>query len=191
MPQKSKRKCQASAAAGRRWTTETIVRSDDDSDEQNYMNFSDLRVNDPEEFSLKDKINLFDIADLFELTKSQVSLRSLSVLIYLSLTYFGISWRKADLFLKQIGALTAETCNKWSEVFINGDLNDFLEDNRGGKRVQSFFDIFPELENLAKFYALEGCGRKSASFTSLELAQYLDKQYYELTGEVRKDSLIT
>lgn len=191
MPQKSKRKCQASAAAGRRWTTETIVRSDDDSDEQNYMNFSDLRVNDPEEFSLKDKISLFDIADLFELTKSQVSLRSLSVLIYLSLTYFGISWRKADLFLKQIGALTAETCNKWSEVFINGDLNDFLEDNRGGKRVQSFFDIFPELENLAKFYALEGCGRKSASFTSLELAQYLDKQYYELTGEVRKDSLIT
>ena len=38
---------------------------------------------------------------------------------------------------------------------------------------------------MAKSYALEACQMKSASFTSLELAQYLDKQYYDLTGEVR------
>ncbi|CAF2835325.1 unnamed protein product [Rotaria sp. Silwood2] len=186
MPQKSKRKCRATTAAGRRWTTETFARSDDDSDEQISMNLSNLSENDQQKFSLKDKINISDIGDLFEIVKSQTSLRSLSVLIYLSLMYFGVSWRKADLFLKQIGSLSAETCNKWSEVFIEGDLDDFLEDNRGSKRGQSFFDTFPELENMAKLYTLEGCTRKSASFTSLELAQYLNEQYYELTGEVRK-----
>ena len=123
---------------------------------------------------------------MFEVVKSRTSLRSLSVLIYLSLTYFGVSWRKHDLFLKQIGSLSAETCSKWNEVCIEQDLDDFLEDNRGGKRGQSFYDSFPEPENAAKLYALEGYKRKSASFTAMELAQYSDKQYYELTGEVRK-----
>ena len=186
MPQKSKRKCQATLAAGRRWTTETFARSDEDSDEKIRMNFSKLIDNDQSKFSLKDKINIGDIADLFEIVKSQTSLRSLSVLIYLSLTHFGVSWRKADLFLKQIGSLSAETCNKWSKVFIEQDLDDFLEDNRGGKRGQSFYDTFPELKNAAKLHALEGCKRKSASLTAMELAEYLDKQYYELTGEVKK-----
>jgi hypothetical protein len=152
MPQKSKRKCRATTAAGRRWTTETFARSDTDSDEQILMNLSNMSESDQPEFSLKDKINIADIGDLFEVVKSQTSLRSLSVLIYLSLTYFGASWRKADLFLKQIGALSAETCNKWSEVFIEGVLDDFLEENRGGKRGQSFFDTFPELENIANMH---------------------------------------
>lgn len=100
MPQKSKRKCRATTAAGRRWTTETFARSDTDSDEQILMNLSNMSESDQPEFSLKDKINIADIGDLFEVVKSQTSLRSLSVLIYLSLTYFGVSGRKADLFLK-------------------------------------------------------------------------------------------
>ena len=71
------------------------------------------------------------------------------------------------------------------EIFLSGDLDEFLEDGRGGQREPSFYDFFPELENMAKLYTLEACQMKSASFTSLELAQYLDKQYYDLTGEVR------
>lgn len=55
---------------------------------------------DQEELSLKDKINIVDIGDLLELIKSQVFLRTISVLLYLSLTYFGASWRNADLFVK-------------------------------------------------------------------------------------------
>ena len=92
-----------------------------------------------------------------------------------------------DIFLKQLGAFSAETCNRWSEVFIQGDLDEFFEDNRGGKHGLSFFDIYPELENMAKLYALESCKGKSASFNVLELAQYLDKQYYESTEEVSRN----
>ncbi|CAF3692205.1 unnamed protein product [Rotaria socialis] len=90
-----------------------------------------------------------------------------------------------EILKKQIGSLGARTCHKWSEIFISGDLDEFLEDGRGGKREPGFFDVFPELENMAKLYALEGCQRKAASFTSLELAQYVDKQYYDFTGEAK------
>ncbi|CAF1406848.1 unnamed protein product [Adineta steineri] len=98
---------------------------------------------------------------------------------------FGISWREIDLFLKDIGRLSTETCNKWGTVLMEQDLEDFLEENRAGKHDQSFFDIYPELEIVAKLYALNACKRKSASFTCSELAEYVNDQYYELTGEVK------
>ncbi|CAF4272697.1 unnamed protein product [Rotaria magnacalcarata] len=153
------------AAAKRRWTSDTFEQSDNDTNEEDLMNFSNLSAHELEEFLLKDKINIDDI-----------------VLIYLSLTYFGVSWRKADLFLRQIGSLGASTCHKWSEIFISGDPDEFLEDGTDGQREQEFFGVFPELENMAKLYAFEGCQRKSASLTSLELALYVDKQYYDFTG---------
>ncbi|CAF1240634.1 unnamed protein product [Adineta ricciae] len=99
--------------------------------------------------------------------------------------YFGVPWRKIDLFLKDIGGLSAQSCNKWSRILIEEDLEEFLEDNRGGKHSESFFDIYPELESLAKLYAIKACKRKAASFTCTELAEYLDDQYYKVTGEVK------
>ena len=92
MPQKSKKKYRAEAAAARRWTTETCARPCDNTDEYNLLNSSNLSENDQQEVPLKKRIDLADIGDLFQLVKSQTSLRSLSVLIYLSLTYFGVSW---------------------------------------------------------------------------------------------------
>ncbi|CAF1483015.1 unnamed protein product, partial [Rotaria sordida] len=78
MPQKSKRRRQTATAIGRRWTTEIFVRLDNDSDEQTLMNSSHLSENDKQEFSLRDKISIEDIGDLFEVVKSQCSIRSLS-----------------------------------------------------------------------------------------------------------------
>ncbi|CAF2242551.1 unnamed protein product [Rotaria magnacalcarata] len=145
------------AAAKRRWTSDTFEQSDNDTNEEDLMNFSNLSAHELEEFLLKDKINIDDIGDLFEMLK-------------------------ADLFLRQIGSLGASTCHKWSEIFISGDPDEFLEDGTDGQREQEFFGVFPELENMAKLYAFEGCQRKSASLTSLELALYVDKQYYDFTG---------
>ena len=176
------KKSSCNNAAKRRWTTEVFEWTGSDTNDENLMNLS---AHEQEKFLLKDKINILDICDLFEIVKNYTSIRSLSVLIYLSLTHFGVSWRKTDLFLRQIGSFGAETCHKWGEVFLNSELDQFLEDGRGGQREPSFYDVFPKLENIAKLYALEACQMKSASFTSLELAQYLDKQYYDLTENVR------
>ena len=101
-------------------------------------------------------MNTADIGDLFEIVKSQTSVRSLSVLVYLSLTHFGVTWRNADLLLKEIGGLSAETCHKWSEVVIEKDLDDFLEEKRGGKRGEIFFDTFPELEKYGEAICTRG-----------------------------------
>ena len=88
--------------------------------------------------------------------------------------------------MQHIGRMSPQTCHQWAETFIEEDYDDFVEENRGGKRGDSFFDTFPELEIEMKLYAIEGATRKNASFTSLELAGYLDDLYYELTGEVRR-----
>ena len=155
MPHKSKRKYRETIAATRRWTTDLVPISAEDSDEEIVVDLNDLRGKEQQEFSLVGNIDVLDIGDLFEIVKNPTSIRLLLILVYLSLTYFGVSWRKVDIFLKQLGALTTETCNRWSKVFIQGDLDEFFEDNRGGKHGPSFFDIYPELENMAKLYALE------------------------------------
>ena len=183
IPHKSKRKYRATIAATRRWATDSVSISAEDSDEEIIIDLNDLSAKEQLEFSLGGNIDVSDIEDLFEIVKNQTSIRSLSVLVYLSITYFGVTWRKVDIFLKELGALGAEICNRWSDVFIQGDLNKFFEDNRGGKRGLSFFDIYPELESMAKLYAFESRKRKSSSFIALELAQYLNKQCYKLTGK--------
>ena len=157
MPHKTKRKYRATIAATGRWTADSVPISAEDSDEEMVMDLNDFSEKEQLEFSLVGNIDVSDIGDLFEIVKNQTSVRSLSVLVYLSLTYFGVTWRKVDIFLKQLGALSAETCNRCSEVFIQGDLDEFFEDNRGGKHGVSFFDIYSELENMAKLYALESC----------------------------------
>jgi hypothetical protein len=162
-----------------------IDQSDDVFNPEIPTNVPDIDEDKKEKDILKNNISILDIGNLFEIIKQDTSLRSLSVLLHLSLMYFGIPWRKIDSFLKDIGGLSAQSCNKWSRILIEEDLEEFLEDNRGGKHSESFFDIYPELESLAKLYAVEACKRKAASFTCSELAEYLDDQYYEVTGEVR------
>jgi len=184
MPQRSKRRSQSAAAIRSRWAKKNIDGPDDVFYPESVIDVPDSNEDNKQKDFLKNKINILDIGNLFEVIKQQTSLRSLSTLVYLSLMYFRISWREIDSFLKDIGALTAKTCNKWSTDLIEQDLNNFLEDNRGGKHNEGFFDIYPELEPLAKLYALEACKRKSASFTCSELAEYIDNQYYQLTGEV-------
>ncbi|CAF4678368.1 unnamed protein product, partial [Didymodactylos carnosus] len=60
--------------------------------------------------------------------------------------------------------------------------DEFLVDRRGGKRGDGFYDSHPEIEMEARAFAIEACGRKAASFTVQELAQYIDSRFYELYG---------
>ena len=186
MGPKSKRRSQSAAAIRSRWAKQkNIDPSADVFNPDISINVPDLNENKRGTNFLKNNISILDIGNLFGAVAEETSIRSLSVLVYLSLMHFGLPWRDIDLFLKDIGGLSAEICNKWGKILIEEDLEEFLKDNRGGKHDESFYDIYPELENAAKLYALNGCKRKSASFTCSELAAYLDDEYYKLTGEVR------
>ena len=73
MPRQSKRKARTTTAAKRRLTTEVFEQADSDTNDENLMNLS---AHEQEKFLLKDKINILDIGDLFEIVKNQTSTRS-------------------------------------------------------------------------------------------------------------------
>lgn len=137
---------------------------------------------DEEASSFKDKFTIGNIADLFELCRAQCPLKYLSVLLYMSLKRFGITWKDCDGFLRDIGSLKAQTAHKWSQIFVSGDFDEFQGENRGGKHNAEFYDYFPEIENDAKQFTLERCSQKSADFTAVDLANFIDAKYYEKTN---------
>ena len=137
--------------------------------------------------NFKDMIGICDLADLFELCEGECNVRYLSVLIYMILRYFNISYRDARQFLKNIGALTAEVAHKWSKLFMEGDFHDFVTDGRGGKRGDRFYDIYPELEVEAKSFAVLQCQQKAASFTVSDLANFIDKRFHEINNVNKTD----
>ncbi|CAF4219816.1 unnamed protein product [Rotaria sordida] len=110
----------------------------------------------------------------------------------MSLRYFKIKWEHIDDYLKRIGFMTAQTSHKWATIFINGDYEEFSNDLRGGKQTDSFYDMFPEIEADAKAFVVQACSRKSADFKAIDLAQFIDEKYYEVTGAKKQsdDDLI-
>ena len=138
--------------------------------------------------NFNDKVMSDDISDIFELCKNKHNYKFISVLLYMSLRYFNITWRKCDLFLKQIGALSSETCQKWVDIFISGDFDQFCTDSRGGKHIEDFYESFPEVELEAKLYAIERCHSKSADFTASDLATFIDQKCYEITNTTKDNN---
>ncbi|CAF4718687.1 unnamed protein product, partial [Rotaria sp. Silwood2] len=107
-----------------------------------------------------DKMKIDDIEDLLEFIKDKIGLKIVTVLLYMTLRHFGISWVKCDDFLKRIG--------------------------RGGKHIPSFYDVFPDIELSAKNYSVQRCAAKAADFDAFELAKFIDEQFYMIT-DIKKD----
>ncbi len=99
MPQKSRRRCQSAAAIKSRWAKKNMHRPDDVFNPELSINMHDLNEDNKEKDFLKSKISLLDIGNLFGAIAEETSLRSLSVLIYLSLMYHLFN-TKTYFFLK-------------------------------------------------------------------------------------------
>jgi hypothetical protein len=56
---------------------------------------------EPDNF--KERIIDDNVSDLFELCKSKCPVKYLSVLLYMTLRNFNVSWRNCDIFLRKIG----------------------------------------------------------------------------------------
>ena len=147
---------------------------------------------DDEESSFKEKLLPTDIGYFAEICKSKCDSKYLSTLLYMSLRFFNIKWEDVDEYLKSIGFITAKTSHKWATVFIKGDYEEFSNDLRGGKQTDSFYDTFPEMEADARTFVVQVCSRKSGEFKALNLAQFIDEKYYEVTGLTKQagDNLI-
>ncbi|CAF4586138.1 unnamed protein product [Rotaria socialis] len=65
------------------------------------------------------------------------------------------------------------------------DIFEICENNRGGKRIEKFYEGFPELELEAKLFTIERSLNKSADFIVWDLANFVDQKYYELTNTTK------
>jgi hypothetical protein len=74
---------------------------------------------------------------------------------------------------------------------LSGDLEEFEGENRGGKHIAEFFDYFPGIEDSAKQFTLEQCSRMSAVFTAIDLANFIDKEFYSTINAVKGELLRT
>ncbi|CAF2060717.1 unnamed protein product [Rotaria magnacalcarata] len=159
-----------------------------------------IKSNDTETFSSEDETILFhpggdiddinfsngfvlnDISDLFTFCEEQINTRFISVLIYMSLRHLSHTWRDVDSFLTSIGGTTIKTCHKWTNILVNKDFDEFTIDERGGKRGDSFWDCYPDLELEAKQFVYQECSKTEATFTVETLARFIDQRFYELNN---------
>jgi hypothetical protein len=182
MPKLSKIRARSQVALSRRF----VVRQDD------YVppaskEWKEINAPSEEYDETNETIELSDIADLFEMCKNECPLRHLSVLICMILKHFKVNTLNREEFMKSVGCLTSKTAEKWLKTFIHGDYNDFQTDNRGGKKTDSFYDQFPEIEIDAKAYVAKACAQKSASFAIADLSKFVDDKFYETTGQLKTD----
>ena len=134
---------------------------------------------DDEESSFNERFSLADIGDLAEMCKEICVIKYTSVLLYSVLRSFNVRWENIDEFFKSIGYMTAQTSHKWASTFIKGDYEEFSADLRGGKQIDSFYDIFADIEVDARAFAVTACLQKSAEFKAMHLAQFIDKKFHE------------
>lgn len=134
------------------------------------------------ENNVASRLDLLALKDLFTLCQEKCGARPLSSLIYMIMRYANCSWRSIDELFQEIGAQRCEASHKWSAIFLSGDLDQFLNDGRGGKRQESLYDIFPELESEGRAFAIARCAEKSAGFKVSDLANFIDQRFYEITG---------
>ena len=131
---------------------------------------------------------LTKINEIMDFCKQTCSTKCLSVLLYMSLRHFNVSYSDVDSFLAKIGGYRAPTCHRQTDRLINYGLERFVSSARGGKRGDSFWDIYADIEAEAREFAVQGCMRKAASFTVEELADFIDKKYREIHDLPKSDS---
>ncbi|CAF3672010.1 unnamed protein product [Rotaria socialis] len=105
----------------------------------------------------------------------------------MSLRHLGHRWRDVDSFLTSIGGTTKKTCHKWTNILVNKDFDEFTIDERGGKRGDSFWDFYPDLELKAKQFVYQECSKTEATFTVETLVRFIDQRFYELNNLKKVD----
>ncbi|CAF1539603.1 unnamed protein product, partial [Rotaria sp. Silwood1] len=187
MPKVNRRRNHNRDLLKRRWSKRSKSQESAKSSSDEEENF-DNKPNDNVDFiNFLNKSIVNDIGDLFEFCKEKINTRFISVLLYMSLRHFGHSWRDIDAFLRTIGGMTATSAHKWSTVLVNKDFDEFTAEERGGKRFDTFWDCYPDLELEARQFVTEECSKTEASFTAESLARFIDARFYQLNNMKKVD----
>ena len=173
MPKVKKQKQHMIDASQRRWSIDCYEDSSDIvTHDHEYVIGEDDIDNERVDFS-KESI-MDDMKDVFSFCKKNLDNSYLSVLLYISLRHFGHSRRNIESFFLRIGRTTAKTAHARSNSLINRDFDEFVSDEHGGKRAESFWDCYPDIELEAKCFVIEQCSRKRSNFNAEMLSMFID-----------------
>jgi len=118
-----------------------------------------------------------------------ISLRVFSLIIYLLMRLFNLSYDYSRECLIKLRLLSIQQCHLWVNTIVEeDDLCVILKDNRGSYKRITFYEEFPELLEEAKSFALsEGC-KKECTFNAQALSVFVDKRFREIFPEIELDS---
>lgn len=185
MPKSRKQRKHNIDAIRQRWSREAA--SDESSNASMHEFFHENLDDSFDDLDFRHECIIDEIRDVFSFCKEQVNNRFLSVLLYMSLRHLNHSWREIDSFLSKIGGMTAKTAYKWSKILVNQDFDAFIGDDRGGKRIDGFWDSYPDLEIEARQFLVEQCSKKESSFTVDTFAKFIDERFYEMNDTIKND----
>jgi hypothetical protein len=112
------------------------------------------------------------------------------MIIYLLLSINKISYNKKEEILKTLNLLSIKQCGYWlNKINDEDDLCCISKDERGVYKRDCFYDLYPEIENEARLYALKQASLKKCSFTAYDLALYVDEKFKEFYGHVFKEDV--
>lgn len=119
---------------------------------------------------------------------NSISMRVMSVIVYLLLRMSSISFESSRDYLLKLRLLSIQQCHLWVNTIVDeDDLCVILRDNRGTYKRITFYEEFPELLEEAKSFALsEGC-KKECTFNAQTLSVFIDKRFRELFPEIDID----
>jgi hypothetical protein len=92
--------------------------------------------------------------------------------------------------MNNIGGYRARAAHQSAISFLSSEVDALDEEFRGGKQSVSLFDMFTELEIETKAFAIASSSRKSADFTVADLANFIDRKFYEITQTVKVSDYI-
>ncbi|CAF1548553.1 unnamed protein product, partial [Didymodactylos carnosus] len=184
MGKNSKRKIQLKELVIKKRTSSSYSEKETDSSSEE----EDLMFQQPGGIDFTSKDMLDKMNEIMAFLKQGSSTKCLSVLLYMALRHFNVTYRDVDAFLSEIGCCRADACHKQADRFLHYGFERFVIETRGGKRGDAFWDVFPEIEEEARNFAIEACTRKAASFTVEELAQFIDLRHSEITGFQKSDA---
>jgi hypothetical protein len=158
------------------------VSTDSQTDDELRLIIIDLNEN---AIDFSNELILDDLKDLLSHFKKQMNIRIVCVLACVALRPFGHSWRDIDAFLRRIGGMRVKTARAWTNILVNKNFDEFIDDGRGEKHSDGFWDVYPDLKIVARHSAIEECLKREASFTIATLENFIDRRFYEI-NDLRK-----
>lgn len=118
-----------------------------------------------------------DIGYLLEFCQQQGSYKKISLLLCMTWWHFKMNCRDISKFWQQMRGTSRQTSHPWAKIYVNGDIIELNCDSPGVKFFESFYDVFPRIENEAKLFALKEFQKLSSSLTAVDLRNFY---WYEI-----------